>query len=216
MTVIIINPNSTATMTEAMVNAAQRAVPELTFEGWTSFDGPPAIQGEADGIAATAPLLHLVKEADASGAQGIIIGCFDDTALQEASALASCPVIGIGQAAYHYAALRNWRFSVVTTLAASVPVLEKNISAGGLGHILGKVRSSEVPVLALETDPATALEKILDQAIAAEKDDDADAVILGCGGMVHITEAARAALKANVLDPLETAATCMRWLVAKV
>ena len=46
-------------MTEAMVSAAQAAVPSLSFEGWTSHDGPPAIQGAEDGALAEPPLLEL-------------------------------------------------------------------------------------------------------------------------------------------------------------
>ena len=117
MAVIIINPNSTASMTDAMLAQARRSAPDLDFDGWTSTEGPQAIQGAADGEAARVPLLKLVERASSQGADGIIIGCFDDTALEEAATIADCPVIGIGQASYHFAALRNWRFSVVTTLS---------------------------------------------------------------------------------------------------
>ena len=147
MAVIIINPNSTCSMTEAMLAQARRAAPKLVFEGWTSHDAPPAIQGTADGEAARAPLLNLVRQASVQGAEGIIIGCFDDTALEEAATIANCPVIGIGQASYHYAALRNWRFSVVTTLSVSIPIIQSNIERYGLGQIVSKVRASEIPVL---------------------------------------------------------------------
>ncbi len=40
MAVIIINPNSTCSMTDAMLAQARRAAPELVFEGWTSHDAP--------------------------------------------------------------------------------------------------------------------------------------------------------------------------------
>ena len=157
MSVIIINPNSTDTMTDVMLEVAQKAVPQLTFEGWTSHLAPPAIQGPEDGAEAEGHLLDLVQKAETQNAQAIIIGCFDDTALKEASRRASCPVIGLGQAAYHFAAMRNWRFSVVTTLDVSVPILETNIHTYGLGGYLGKVRASGVPVLALHENSETCL-----------------------------------------------------------
>ena len=49
MPVTIVNPNSTASMTNAMVTSAQDTVPHLRFEGWTSEQGPPSIQGAEDG-----------------------------------------------------------------------------------------------------------------------------------------------------------------------
>lgn len=214
MSVVIINPNSTDAMTRAMVATSQTVVPELAFEGWTSLKGPPSIQGRADGAAATPPFLELVQQASDQGAAGIIIGCFDDTALHQAAALAACPVIGIGQAAYAQAALRQWRFSVVTTLSVSVPIIEENIDHQGMTPFLSKVRASEVPVLTLEAEPERAEQDVVSQARLALAEDGIDAVILGCAGMVNVVEAVQAALPVPVIDPVTCAASCMRWLVA--
>ena len=211
--IVIINPNSTASMTTAMVAVAQAAVPNLDFVGWTSRLGPPSIQGAEDGEAAKTPLLDLVRTAAAEGAGGIIIGCFDDTGLGEAAQLAQCPVIGIGQAAYHFAALRQWRFSVVTTLAVSVPIIEGNIRAIGFGAHLGKVRASDAAVLELESDPEASARKILAQADCAEQEDGIDAIILGCAGMVQVTHAVRQRATVAVIDPVACAARCIDWLV---
>ncbi|WP_299604353.1 aspartate/glutamate racemase family protein [uncultured Tateyamaria sp.] len=212
MAIVIINPNSTTSMTEAMVSVAQSAAPDLTFEGWTSEKGSPSIQGPEDGEAAAPHLLDLVDRASAQGAEGIIIGCFDDTALKEASQRVSCPVIGIGQASYHYAAMRGWRFSVVTTLAVSVPVLEANIRNQGLGHAVAKVRASNVPVLELEADPMCSARTIGEEALRAEQDDDISAVILGCAGMVQVVAVVRDALKIETIDPVACAAKCLKWM----
>ena len=212
MTVVIINPNSTVTMTEAMLAQARRCCPELKFQGWTSRDGPASIQGLADGEAARVPLLRLVKRASSQGAEGIIIGCFDDTALEEASEIADCPVIGIGQASYHYAALRNWRFSVVTTLSVSKPIIVDNIERQGLGHLLSSVRASEIPVLELETNTNHAGMVIAEEAVRAEVDDGVSAIILGCAGMVEVVDTVRKSLSTTVIDPVECAARCMLWL----
>lgn len=214
MAVVIINPNSTEAMTEAMLREARQAAPGLAFDGWTSRKGPPAIQGPQDGDLATPPLLELVDQASAAGAEGIIIGCFDDTGLRIAAQRAACPVLGIGQAAYHFAALRQWRFSVVTTLQVSVPILEENIRAAGLAPRLARVRASDVPVLQLEQDPDAATSQILGEASRAASEDGIDAVILGCAGMVHVTRAVRDALEIAVIDPVVCAAQGMRWLTA--
>ena len=199
-------------MTDAMLMQARRAAPALHFDGWTSTSGPSSIQGAEDGEAATPPLLDLVEAAASSGAAGIIIGCFDDTALHEAAARVPCPVIGLGQASYHYAALRAWRFSIVTTLAVSVPILEHNVRHQGLGPYLGRVRASNVPVLALEADPEGASKKVVNEALRAQEIDDISAVILGCAGMVQVVENVEQALKIHVIDPVACAAGCMAWM----
>lgn len=206
MAYLIINPNSTAGMTEAMLEVARASVPGLTLEGWTNADGPPAIQGHADGLKAAPPLLGLIDKANAEGFEGIIIACFDDTALAEAQARSKVPVIGIGQAAYHAAALRGWSFSVVTTLAVSVPILEENIIRYGFEHLLGKVRASDVPVLALEEDPEAATEAVAAETARAMAGDAVDCVILGCAGMTKLTAHLRERFDKPVIDGVESAA----------
>ena len=146
------------------------------------------------------------------GREGIIIGCFDDTALEEAAEMADCPVIGIGQASYHYAALRNWRFSVVTTLSVSTPIIQHNIERQGLGNFMARVRASEVPVLELESNTSHSGPIVAEEALRAEHEDNVSAVILGCAGMIEIVETVKQQLTVKVIDPIECAAQCMLWM----
>lgn len=204
--IVLINPNSTSSMTQAMLRSAQQAAPAERFDGWTSQDGPAAIQGPADGDAATPPLLKLVQAASDKGAKAIIIGCFDDTGLSAARKIARCPVIGIGQAAYHLAALAGGRFSVVTTLAVSVPVLEENIRSYGLAGQLARVRASDVPVLALDSGAETATAKVIGEILAAEREDGVQNIVLGCGGMVGIAARAGGRTRTRLIDGVRAAA----------
>ena len=158
--------------------------------------------------------MRLVQRAASQEPDGIIIGCFDDTALMQAAAAVPCPVIGIGQACYMQAAMRLWRFSVVTTLPVSIPVLEANIKAMGLTAYLGRVRASDVPVLALEDNPQDAQRMIVAEAERAAQEDGVDALVLGCAGMVHVTRAVREAVSLPVLDPIVVASSAMRWMIS--
>ncbi len=204
--IVLINPNSTTSMTDAMLRTARKTVPTAQFEGWTSRNGPPSIQGAEDGILAEAPLLDLVAKASAEGASAIIIGCFDDTALNAARDIAICPVIGIGQAAYHFAAVAGRRFSVVTTLAVSVPILEANIGAYGLSGQLSKVRASGVPVLALEQDEHAATRQVIAEIERAASEDGIQSVVLGCGGMVDIEAKMPRTIGLPIIDGVRGAA----------
>lgn len=203
--IVIINPNSTDAMTQAMLATAQRAAPELEIEAWTSHKGPAAIQGPEDGEACVPPLLELVAQASQAGARVIIIGCSDDTGLAEARAAARCPVIGIGQAAYHLAALAGPRFSVVTTLPVSVPILTQNIEDYGLSGQLGRVRASGVPVLALEQDAEASTLRVLAEIDEAQAEDDIQTVVLGCAGMTHIPTQAGPDIKVRLIDGVQAA-----------
>jgi len=183
MRVLVINPNSTQSMTDGIVAIARAAAPpDVLVEGCTNESGPPAIQGEADGLAATPGVVQRITRAAADGYAAAIIACFEDTGLTEAGAAVPIPVLGIGQAAFH-AAMIYGRFTVVTTLPVSVPVIEQNIARYGLAGACAKVRASGLPVLSLESDPATARTTLQDCARAAAAEDVANALVLGCAGM---------------------------------
>ena len=116
MRILIINPNSTATMTAAIGAAATRtAAPDPTIVALNPADGPPAIQGAEDGAAAL-PGLFALFDAEVLGKGGydaVVIACFDDTGLKTLKARSPVPVLGIGEAGYLAAMLVAERFSVV-------------------------------------------------------------------------------------------------------
>ncbi len=198
-----INPNSTQSMTRAVVDTAMSVAPQAKIKGWTSLDGPPSIQGREDGDAATPPLIAMIETAYET--EAIVIACFDDTALEEAKECAPCPVIGIGEASYHAASLLGLRFSVVTTLDVSVPILEENIERMGLSHLLGRVRASNIPVLELEDDTEASFKIIAREAKDAVSEDKIDAIILGCAGMTGLAQYLREALDVVIIDGVEAA-----------
>mgnify|MGYP003669273311 CR=1 FL=1 len=185
MRLLYINPNATVAMTETIVATAQATLLGAEVIGWTNHDGPPAIQGPEDGAAAVPGLLALLPKAAQISADAIVIACFDDTGLEAMRAAAHCPVIGIGQAAFHMAALMGGRFSVVTTLAVSVPVIAQNIETYGFAGICASVRPSGLPVLTVEGGGEAVLQ-CLSAEIAAAHGEGAASVVLGCAGMAHL------------------------------
>lgn len=198
-------------MTQSALAAARAAAPDIPFEGWTSHNGPAAIEGAEDGARAIPPLLELVERASSEGADAIIIACFDDTGLDRAQALASCPVIGIGQASFVMAALLSGPTAVITTVAAALPVIEHNVAQSGFGHIITSITAAHVPVLTLEAAPDEAAAAFLRaaQGLAPTTKN----VILGCAGAVNITEALRARLDLRVIDGVTAAAKLCRAVI---
>jgi allantoin racemase len=213
----VINPNSTQAMTDTIADAAASvAPPGAEIVARTNRAGPPAIQGEADGMAAVPGVLDEVRAGLAAGADGFVLACFDDTGLAEARALAAPrPVVGIGQAAFHAAALSGGRFSVVTTLPVSLPVIEANLRGYGLDAACVKVRASGVPVLALEETPETADPQVAAEVAAALAEDRPGAVVLGCAGMARLAEPFTARFGVPVIDGVR-AAVLLAWSMARL
>lgn len=213
MRVLVINPNSTESMTDGIVSAAWAAAAEdVIIDGRTNIDGPPAIQGPKDGDAAAIGAIQMTKAADEEGYDAVIIACFDDTGLHAAREAASIPVIGIGQAAFLAGSVYG-RFSVITTLPVSIPVIEDNIAGYGLTQSCAKVRASGLPVLSLESDPEAATNCLEDCARTAAAQDRAQALVLGCAGMAPFGAAMERASGLPSVDGVAAAVGLVRTVV---
>lgn len=217
MRLLIINPNTTAAMTESVASAARLAArPETEIVALNPSEGPPSIQGPEDGAAAL-PGLFALFEAEViekGGYDGLIVACFDDTGLLELKDKSPVPVIGIGEAGYHAAMLAGRKFSVVTTLAVSVPVLEENIARYGFASRCAKVRAAGVPVLDLEFARDAAEKKVVDEAARAVAEDGCDAIVLGCAGMADLARDMRVRFGIPVVDGVAAAVTLAEALAS--
>lgn len=206
--ILVINPNSTASMTSKIAAAARAAAgPATRITAINPRQGPAAIQGPEDGAAALPGLYALFDhrlEIDDS-ISAVVIACFDDTGLFELKTRAPVPVIGIGEAAYHIASVAALKFSVVTTLPVSVPVLEENLRLLGLASRCAKVRASDVPVLELEDPASNARHRIEREIETALKEDGIGAIALGCAGMADFASDLTAKFQVPVIDGVASA-----------
>ena len=116
MRLLVINPNTTASMTEKIAQAARAAAaPGTEIVATNPREGPASIEGYYDEALCVPGVLEIVRKAQ--GVDGVVIACFDDTGLDAVRCLTAAPVIGIGEAGFHFAAMLSNKFSVVTTLA---------------------------------------------------------------------------------------------------
>ena len=187
MRIHIVNPNTTVAMTDKIRGAA-RAVAASGTEliVVNPVDGPVSIEGYYDAALSLPGLLSEIAKGDALGVCAHIIACFDDTGLEAARSVASAPVIGIGEAAFHLASMLGHRFSVVTTLSRSIAVIENNLLKYGLASRCGRVRACEIPVLSLDDPTSDAAARIGAEIELAKREDRAEAIILGCAGMADL------------------------------
>lgn len=213
MKILVVNPNTTASMTQKIGVAAKAvARPDTEIIATNPQVGPTSIQGYYDIAICLPGLLAEVQkhpEVDA-----IVVACFDDTGVDAIRCLTDVPVIGIGEAAFHAASMISTKFAVVTTLTRSVAGLEANLVRYGLDARCCKVRASDIPVLKLEeNDPAT-IDKIRFEIKAAIDENRAEAIALGCAGMADLVEQLSQEFGLPVVDGVASAVTMAEALVA--
>lgn len=179
--ILIINPNTTQAMTDRLGAAAAAAAgPGTTTTSVQPDDGPVSIEGYYDGALAVPGVLATIA-AWRGKADAVIIACFDDTGLDAARSLADVPVVGIGEAACLVAGLVCRRYSIVTTLDRSVPVIAENLRHYGFAERCAGIRFADVPVLDIDDDASLGrIRREIEQALEI---DGSDGIVLGCAGM---------------------------------
>ncbi len=189
MNIVVINPNTTTAMTQRIATAARAvANPGTRIIAIQPNAGPASIEGYADEAMAIPHMLEalFLEQSKNPATAGCVIACFDDTGLDAARCVLDAPVVGIGEAACHMAALIAARFSVITTLSRSVSPIEHNLVKYGLASRCARVRAAEVAVLDLEDAASSAYAHISNEIRAALKEDRAEAIVLGCAGMTGL------------------------------
>jgi allantoin racemase len=204
MRLLVANPNTTASMTAKIAAAARRvAAPGTEIVAANPTRGPASIEGFYDEALSVPGLIELVAEA--RDIDAVVIACFDDTGLDAVRCMTSAPVIGIGEAGFHFAAMLSNKFSVVTTLARSVPAIEHNLVRYGLAARCARVRASDIPVLDLERGDGAARARIAAEIRAAIDEDRAEAIVLGCAGMAELAASLAAEFAVPVIDGVAAA-----------
>lgn len=212
MRILVVNPNTTISMTEKIGAAARRvAMAGTEIVAVNSSSGPASIEGFYDEAMSLAGLMAVIR--NSADHDAVVIACFDDTGLDAARCLTDKPVIGIGEAAYHMASMISNKFSVVTTLARSVPALEHNLHRYGLMARCARVRSSDVAVLELERPGSDARNRISAEIGRALVEDRAEAIVLGCAGMADLAEALAREHGLPVLDGVTCAVAMAEAMV---
>lgn len=205
MRILVVNPNTTASMTETIAASARLAASAGTeIMAVTSTMGPASIEGYYDEALAIPGLLEAIAEGERKGAHAAVIACFDDTGLDAARAMASIPVLGICKTALSLAAFVAQRFTIVTTLERSRVPVESLVRRYGMTTRCN-VRAANIPVLSLEDPGSGAAERLRDEIRLALEQDRAEAIVLGCAGMADMARELQVEFGVPVIDGVSAA-----------
>ena len=172
--------------------------------------GPNSIECEYEEAMSQPGTILKIIDAEKEGCDAVVIDCMGDPGLQGARECVSIPVIGPCETSMHYASMLGHKFSVLTVLERTIPLIENLSLLYGVSSKLASVTPVNIPVLELETDLDYTLNKMTSVAINTIKNDHASVIIFGCTGMLGCAEALRTRLKAEgydvpVIDPIPLA-----------
>lgn len=203
MKLLLINPNTTAAMTEKVLSVARQVVaPGTELVGATGrFGAAYVATRSAYAIAAHATLDAWAEQSD-QNYDAVLLACFGDPGLDGLRELCDVPVVGMADASIQLAASLGKRFGIVTGGERWGPMLHEFVASRGLSDRLASVQTVAPTGGDIARDPEAAL-TLLAGACRAAVDDGADTVILGGAGLAGLGAVIRDRVPVPLIDSTE-------------
>ncbi|SDV00721.1 aspartate/glutamate racemase family protein [Pseudomonas mucidolens] len=213
MRILVVNVNTTESITQAIAQQARSVAAAGTeIVGLTPFFGAESVEGNFESYLAAIAVMDRVMAYE-QPFDAVIQAGYGEHGREGLQELLNVPVVDITDAAASTAMFLGHAYSVVTTLDRTVPLIEDRLKLSGLYARCASVRASGLAVLELEEDPRRAVEAIVRQAELAVREDKAEVICLGCGGMAGLDEEIRQRTGVPVVDGVTAAVTLAESLV---
>ena len=205
--VVVLNPNSTQAVTEALSAALEpmRLPGGPAIECGTLAGAPAGIESDADVAEVIEPICDYFRTREGE-ASAFVIACFSDPGIDSARRAVGRPVFGMAESGYLTALCRGGRFGVISILPEAVVRHRRHIERIGIGARLAADLPVGLGVTEL-ADEECAWPRIRAVGQALREEHRADVLLLGCAGMAPYRRRLEEALGVPVVDPVQAAVT---------
>jgi allantoin racemase len=215
MKILVINPNSSETVTGAIMESARRAAGAGTeLIGVTTKGGTRNIDSAFGDYLSGGFMIRTGLEAVTVHApDAVVLAGFGRVGIDALKEALSIPVVSISEASMAVACLLGHRFTTLTMLQQFVPYQQDLVRYYGFEAKCASVRAINVNVEECVTNREKTLCELKQQIQAVVAEDRAEVVILACAGLCgYDTELSRLA-GVPVLDPVAVAVKVAEGLV---
>lgn len=217
MRLLVLNPNTSASMGAEIASAASAAGrPGTEIVCRSASFGASAIDSAAESYLSAVAVMDAVatlQEAGEFDFDAVVLAGFGEHGRDALAEMLTVPVFDIAECAAHVAHLIGRRFSVVTTLTRSIAPIQDRLLLAGLDAHCASVRACGLGTAEVDADPEGAVRSIVAEAVRAVTEDGADVICLGCAGMAGVTAAISADAGVPAVDGVAAAVALAQAVV---
>jgi Asp/Glu/hydantoin racemase len=189
MRLLLINPNTSASVTDRVAQAARARAPGVEIVAATAAFGEPYIASRAACVIGAHAALdiarRLVGRDNRQEFTAILMACFGEPGIEALREEVPIPVLGMAEESFKTALALAPRIGVVTGGAPWAPMLRDFAAVRGWAQALASVRTLAIDGGAIARNPDAALPALAEAARAAHADG-VGAVILGGAGLIGL------------------------------
>jgi allantoin racemase len=203
MRLLLINPNTSAEMTDLMLGVARKAAsPGVDITGVTGRFGGRYVASRATYAIAAHAALEAYGE-HASEADVVMLSCFGDPGLFALKEIARQPVIGMAEASCLEAVALGGRFAIVTGGERWGPMLREFVGALGLSEKLAVVETIAPTGADIARAPDEALATLIAACRSAVATHGPTSIILGGAGLAGLARRIQDGVSVPLIDSVE-------------
>lgn len=191
---ILVPAHTTAFNKRIKAVAEKFKSPDTVIDVVDIVNGTTYIEGRWDIAVNTPYVISAALEAEKKGTDGIFVTDFDYCGVEAAREVVNVPIIGANRASSFTAMMLAEKFSIVTITDSVVAMQESHTRLWGIYENLASIRPTGLSVDDLLDTPKV-IKAVYEEAVKAIEQDGAQAIILGCTGMVGISEPVMEMLK---------------------
>lgn len=202
----ILNPEMKADMSKYLMETTE--VKHVQIQ-----QGPITIECEYDEAYAAPEVVSLaLAEADGQAIDGIFANCFGDPGVRAIREKLKVPVFGGFEPAIYLGLGLGDTLGIVTVLKNVVPMINGAIVRAGLERRVTSVRTLNMSVIELQ-DREKLMANLYTECKKAIEEDGVSVLVMGCTGIIGVTDEMTSRLKADGYDvPVLEAAQCAMTL----
>jgi Asp/Glu/hydantoin racemase len=205
MRILLLNPNTSESVTDLLFAAGQQAAaPDTRLIPCTAPRGVPYIATRAEAQIGGAIALEMLAE-QYSNVDAAIIAAFGDPGLLGARELFDIPVVGMAEAAMLTACMLGRRFAIVTFARALGPWYQECVEMHGLRKRCAGIRMLDGEFRSISDVQEEKEALLVELANRAVQDDEADVVILAGAPLAGLAEKVRDRIPVPVVDQIAAA-----------
>ncbi len=216
MKLLVVNPNSSETVTAAILESSRRgAAPGTELIAVTTKGGTRNIDSAFGDYLSGAYMLRTCLEAvKLHRPDAVVLAGFGRVGIDALKEALTIPVVSISEASMAIAALLGHRFTTLTMLDQFIPYQQDLVRLYGFEAKCASVRSINVNVEQCVTNREETLRQLKAEIQKVVAEDRAEVVILACAGLCGYDEELSRLAGVPVLDPVAVGVKVAESLVA--
>ncbi len=206
MKILLANPNSSVSVTEAILATARRSNPDPKTE-LVPLTNPKGTKGIDSTFAdyQSAWSLHraVLQELDKGGYDAVVIAGFGNLGINGLKEATCIPTLSISETSMAVASTLGHKFSILTTLNQFIPAQEDIVKLFGMENKCASVCAIDVSVKDCVEQREKTLRLLCNETRRIVAQDKAEVIILGSGGLSGYNLDVQDETHVTTLDPVQ-------------